>query len=409
MTIKHYDVILVGAGVSGSFAALKIAKEYPDVKVALFDMGRPPAKRRSQMWGFLGLFPNSDGKLYTNDLKNVEDMVGKRKAISAKKWMDDYLDKIIPNMKIIKDTNINKNLEKKIKKAKFDIQKNDHVQLFPKDVHAIAKHMGSIFYHCKNITNYFDTEIISIKKEKKLFILTTTEEDEVYSCKKLLLNIGRSGWRQASKLYEELGIIKNNDNAKFGIRIEMPVDMLPDFNESHCTLVRDDLEIGPFCWEGSIIPEDHIDMAVSAFRSNESRWKTDKVSFNLMGNRKFPSGGYQQVDRVGQLSFIIANERIIKEKISTIMNKKSKTTIIEEYDWLTKALKEVSAFVPDLLTKAYYHLPTIYPMIPKINVKTNMETDVKNLYVAGESAGIYGITSAILTGLIAADSICKGK
>src|SRR5665213_649107 len=135
MIIKHFDVAILGSGISGSYCALKIAKEYPNIKTALFDMGRQPGKRRSQMWGFLGLFPNSDGKLYTHDLENVESVIGKRRTSYTNKWMEDYLDKIIPNMKVIKDTHINKGLEKKVKKSKFKIQQNDHYQLVPKEIH----------------------------------------------------------------------------------------------------------------------------------------------------------------------------------------------------------------------------------------------------------------------------------
>src|SRR5574339_575618 len=110
---------------------------------------------------------------------------------------------------------------------------------------------------------------------------------------------------------------------------------LKDFNKSNCTLTKgSDLEIGPFSWYGTVIPEDHLDLAISAFRSNENRWKTDKVSFSLIGNRPFPNTGFEETDRMGKLAFVLANDRVIKERVSAILTKKSRISIIDEYNWL---------------------------------------------------------------------------
>jgi len=63
-----YDVGIIGAGVAGSFASLKLAKEHKNVKAILFDLGRPPMKRRRQLEGWLGCLPNSDVKLYLSHI-----------------------------------------------------------------------------------------------------------------------------------------------------------------------------------------------------------------------------------------------------------------------------------------------------------------------------------------------------
>ena len=68
---------------------------------------------------------------------------------------------------------------------------------------------------------------------------------------------------------------------------------------------------------------------------------------------------------------------------------------------------DFSSVIPEILTKAYFHVPTIIPFTPKINIGNNLETEVNGLFVAGESAGINGILSAATTGIIAADMVCK--
>jgi uncharacterized FAD-dependent dehydrogenase len=122
-----------------------------------------------------------------------------------------------------------------------------------------------------------------------MFIISTDNQE--FSCKRLILASGRSGWRWVKKIFSDLGIIENDDISKFGIRVEMNSEILSDFKKSCCTFTSKDVTIGPLCWNGTVIPEDHVDMAISAFRSNENRWLTNKVSFNIIGNRQFLNNG----------------------------------------------------------------------------------------------------------------------
>jgi hypothetical protein len=188
----------------------------------------------------------------------------------------------------------------------------------------------------------------------------------------------------------------------------MNSDILKDFNKSNCSLMKgNEIDLGPLSWFGTIIPEDHLDMAISSFRSNEGRWKSDKVSFNLIGNRFYPEKGFDQTDRIGKLTFVLSNDRIIKEKISHILTGKSKISILPDYDWIKPVLIELANVIPEITTKAYYHIPTITPLAPKINLGDNLSTEVDGMFVAGESAGIIGILAAAMTGSIVGDTVCR--
>lgn len=402
--MTNFDVGIIGAGVAGAFATLKMAKDHKNVKTILFDLGRPPMKRRRQLEGWLGCLPNSDGKLYMSDLDKVTELTGARKSKAAYNWFSKVLSNI-DTFKVTKDRAPNVSVEKRLKKIGYDISLNDYIQIYPKDIHALSKYMSECI-EGKNVTYSFDNEVKQVRKEKNMFVITT--ENQQYRCKKLILAVGRSGWRWAKDLYSFFGIVENNDTAKFGIRIELNAPVMKDFNKSNCSMVKSDqIEIGPMSWFGTIIPEDHIDLAISAFRSNENRWKSDKVSFSLIGNRPFPENGFEQTDRIGKLTFVLSNDRIIKERVSHILTGKSKISIIPEYDWLKESLEELATAIPELTTKAYYHVPTITPMAPKINIGSNLETEVPGLFVAGESAGIQGILAAGCMGAIVADNVCK--
>jgi uncharacterized FAD-dependent dehydrogenase len=402
--MSNFDVGIIGAGVAGAFATLKLAKDHKSAKVILFDLGRPPMKRRRQLEGWLGCLPNSDGKLYLADLDKVTNVVGWRKTKSAYNRMD----KIISNVdtfKITKDKTLSVSLDKRFKKAGYDVSLNDYIQIYPRDIHTLSKMMAETIENNKNITFKFDSEVIRVYKQKNMFVVQA--ENQEYQCKKLIIAVGRSGWRWAYQLFNHFGIVDNNDVARFGIRIETNSTNMKEFNRSNCTIVKGDLELGPFSWYGTVIPEDHQDVAISAFRSNENRWKSDKVSFNLIGNRPFPGTGFQQTDRIAKLSFVLSNDRIIKERVSTILTDKSKISLIKEYEWLKDALNDLSTVIPDVVAKAYFHVPTITPMAPKINIGSNLESEVDGMFVVGETAGIHGILAAGVMGLIAADSVSK--
>lgn len=401
-----FDIGVIGLGVAGAFACLKLSQiAGNDTKIIGFELGRAPQKRRRQLEGWLGCFPNSDGKLYTNNIHDITNICGIRRSESAYK----YFNKVLHNACIpplIKDKSPQANIEKKIKKLGYSILLNNYYQVIPKDVHSLSKYIANQIELNKNIEMVFDNEIFNIDKKDDLFVISS--EDGEFRCKKLIFAPGRSGWRFANNFYNKFGIINSNDIAKFGIRIEISSDILKDFNKSSCTIYKEnELEVGPFNWNGTIIPEDHLDMAISAFRSNENRWNSEKTSFNLIGHRKFENNAFEQTDRLAKLTFILSNDRIIKEKLSLILSGKSKISVMKEYDWLKDAIISIADFIPEIVNKAYFHIPTIIPSPSKVKISSNLSSEIEGVYIAGESAGIQGILGAACSGIICAESICK--
>jgi len=400
-----YDVGIIGLGIAGSIAALKLSEKNKDIKIIGIEFGRPPMKRRHQIIGWLGSFPNSDGKVFISDIDKVSNLVVKKKTKKAAKYVKEIFSQF-SDCKIIKDTGPSTNVKKKLKKNDFDIISNSYFQLYPKDIHSLSKYIIEKIELNPNITLSFDNEVHSIIKQKKIFHIQT--DDGEIKCKKVIFCVGRAGWRFAHKIFSNFGLIDNNDFTKFGIRIEMADDILKDFNESTCTLTKNDLEIGPFCWNGTIQPEDHFDMAISAFRSNENRWKTNKVSFQFIKNVFTKDIGVEETNRLASLTYLLSNDRIAKEKVSSIVNGRSKILMIPEYKCLINSIKEFATVVPEILTKAYFHTPAIIPTPSQIKIGTNLSTELDGFYVAGEATGIVGIYAAAITGAIAADAVCRG-
>lgn len=399
-----YDVAIVGAGVAGAFASLRIAEKYKNTNTILIDLGRPPGKRRRFLEGWFGAFPTGDGKIYPSDADNVLQISDGRKVKSINKWVSNYF-KDAGDFTIIKTKRPNQNILKKINSHNFGIQFLDFIQWKPNSIHQLSRNISNYIEDVDNITYNFDNEVFSIEKNNEDFIIFTNNGEII--CKKIILCVGRSGWRWSNTLFRDLDILQSDNTAKFGVTIEIAAQYVKNFNKSHCILSRDNLLIGPLSWNGSVIQEDHVNLTTAAFRSNEARWKTDKLFFSLIGYHDFPGEGCKQTDRIAQLSFLLAGERVGREKVRSIIRKSSQISMIPEYNWLIPAIEELDEIIPNIINRGFFHYPDILPLTSRINIKNNLETDIDGLFVAGENTGVKGILSAALTGGIAADNVVK--
>lgn len=402
---QTYDIAIIGSGMAGSFAALKIAEEHKNKSVIIFELGRPPGKRRRQLEGWFGCFPTGDGKIYANDADKVSAMSDGRKVKGASNYFQSKLKEIEP-LKLIKTKLPNNQFMKKAKELGFSLDALNYVQWHPDNIHALSKSVADKIENAGNVEFSFDNEVFSINKKHNIFHVTTVQGD--FHARKLIFAAGRTGWRWVNKIYKELGVLTNDSIATYGIKIEMPAQYLKELNSSHCSLYRDDLMLGPFSWDGSMIQEDHADLTIASFRSNEARWKTDKVFFSLISRLPVKNDdGCYQTDRLGKLSFLLFGDRVGREKVKTLQSGNSQLNLIPEYNWLQKSITETAKLIPQLITRGYYHAPDIYTSTLNINIGKNMNTDIEGMFVAGESAGIQGIAAAAITGILAAEGACK--
>jgi len=397
-----YDIGIVGSGISGAFAAYRALEYGLKNKIIMFDIGRPPKKRRRQLEGWLGCMPGGDGKINLDDVSDVAESVDGRKLRHVKKWVLDILkdNGPIANIKTKALTPTTKN---KIINAGWEIKQHNYFQWRPEYIHKLSKYIADEIEDKIDVS--FDNEVTQILKKGKEFLVVTDYGD--YYCRNILLCAGRTGWRWATELYKSFGILEYNDIASYGICAELTSSYLKEYNKNYLSLFKNDLEVGPLYWNGTIIPEDHADLAISAFRSNEDRWKTDKVSFNIIGKKIFENHGVQETDRLAKLAYLLFNDRIGKEKIREIIRGTSPLSQLKEYNWLVEAIEEVDQIIPGLILHGSYHAPTIHPLTGEINITKNFETDINGLYVAGESAGYKGILAAAITGVLAIDGVIR--
>jgi thioredoxin reductase len=426
--LSSWDIGIIGAGVSGVFAALRLAKRYKHLKVVVFEFGPPPPnclrqdpirikRRRRQLEGWLGCFPTGDGKIYLEeDFQRISSLVDGRRIRPIKDWFTDQLNEV-GNAKIIKPKQPSVNVKKAISNKGFDLNVHSYEQWIPDQIHQLAKISAEKIEAAGNVFLSFDTEVYNFVKSGRKFNVSTSQGD--FTCKKLILNVGRTGWRWVNDQYKNLGILKEESGiVKYGVKVEMPSSALREFNKSHCSLSRGDLEIGPISWKGSVIQEDHEGVTIAAFRSNEERWKTDKVFFSVHKKIPFseapkPSRGIiprdvkSYIDRIAQLSHCLSGERVGREKITNFSKGLGDLALMPEYNWIFETFKDIESIFPNLINRGYFHVPDIDTNINAINIANNLETEIEGLFVAGESAGFKGIAAAGLTGACAAEGAAK--
>ncbi len=399
--MRHFDIAILGAGVAGSLATYKLSTTTTK-KLIVVDYGRPPMKRRRQLEGWLGCLPNSDGKLYSSDVDKVSVISGKEKAAKAFEEMNAILANVWSTKEVL-DLLPQEHIVQSMTNHGYSVTPQPYSPMFPKDIHALSKFMAEKIEDNENVTYSFDNEITMISQGRKKF--TITSENETFTATKILFSPGRSGWRFAHQMFQQLKLVKSNDTAHVGIKLEMNQDWFEEYNKSTCSLQKKNIDVGPFCWNGTVIPEDHNVAAISAFRANEPRWKSNKVLFDLMGHVQFPGKGVEQTDRLANLLFILTNERIAKEKVTSIMSGKSKLSVLKEFEFLKNALEDLNQVIPNLISKAYFHYPTILALPSTIELSSSFESKIPNFFVVGESANVSGLVSAGVSSLLACDSL----
>jgi hypothetical protein len=362
-------------------------------------------RRRRQLEGYLGCFPTGDGKIYLEeDTDKVLEIADGRRVRAIKDWLDLQLSEVnVP--KNLKTKQPSPTLKKTISDNGFDLVVHNYDQWNPDQIHHLSKITSEKIESAGNVYLSFDTEVFDFLKSDKRFVVNTSQGD--FNCKKLILGVGRSGWRWVNNVYKNLGLLQQDNIASYGVRVEMPSSALKEFHKSHCSLVKGDLDIGPLQWMGSVIQEDHDDMTIAAFRSNEDRWKSDKVFFSVKKHIEVNTSPCAHVDRIAKLSHLLSGDRVGREKIKSFTHGIGDLAEMPEYAWVGAALKSLEPVFPNIINRGYFHVPDIDTNISKINIANNLETEVDGLFVAGECAGIKGIAAAGIMGAVAAEGAAR--
>ena len=233
----NYDVIVVGAGPGGIYTAYELMKSR--LKVAVFELGRPLNQRKcpidgkkvkscircpvcSIMSGFGGAGAFSDGKYnITNQFGGtLFEYTGKEEALDLMRYVDQInLDHGGAGTRLYSTANT------KIKR--MCLENGLHL------LDAQVRHLGTDINYVvlENLYNemkdhvdfFFNSAVSTVDKTENGYEVHVG--DQVYSCRNLVLSVGRSGSKWLENVCQSLNLPTNSNRVDIGVRVELPADI----------------------------------------------------------------------------------------------------------------------------------------------------------------------------------------
>jgi uncharacterized protein len=442
----EYDVIIVGAGPAGFFAAYEFAKNKSPLKVLLIDQGNLIENRKKSevMTGFGGAGTFSDGKLHFTPVLSHERMLHLYTENEYLGFLD-YVQGILMEFGVPNDF-YPKDLEKttqlveqaEINNIKLYVRKIIHVgtDRLPKIMKTFEDYLSK-----NGVTMMPCTEVVDLIVQNNIVKGVKTSKGETLLADKVICAPGRynAKWMQEIAIKYKIG--EAYDKIEVGVRVEFPASLLQKHAEqmyeavfSMRTPTYDDLA-RTFCpcprghvaienYEGFVCVNGYSNSSHDSNNSNFALVTEIKLTEPLENTRAYANfiaqgatllgGGKPIIQRLKDLKLgrrstpkRIARAHIIptlKEAvpgdIGMALPYRTVKNILEGIEMLDKVLPGLNG------DSTFLYAPEVKFRSSKIATTKNLETSVKGLYVAGDAAGLSGnIVGAAITGVIAARGV----
>ncbi|MGC8716440.1 MAG: NAD(P)/FAD-dependent oxidoreductase [bacterium] len=454
----HYDVIIVGAGPAGIFAAYELTRSNPRINILLIEKGKPleertcPSRDSNKQcyhcnpcsimsgWGGAGAF--SDGKLTLSSEVGgrLFEYVKEEELKNLIQYVDSvYLDFGAPEEVFGVDEEKVHFFQRKAAKA--------GLKLIP----TMVRHMGT--ERCKEVLSQFydylssRVDILTGSYVKEIItnkdrIKGVRVDSKVFDGDYVIVAPGRDGADWLIQELKRLNLDTIRNPVDVGVRVELPAVVMEELTE---TLYEPKLEfysrsfddrVRTFCMNpnGEVITE-YSDGVITVNGHSYKDRKTENTNFALLISTTFTEpfkepisyakyiarlanllGGGVLVQRLGDL---ISGRRSTEDRIkkgivkptlvsatpgdlSFVLPYRHLTGILE----MLKALDELAPGVYSRYTLLYGVEVKFYSVRPKLN--SSLETQIRNLFAVGDGAGVTrGLVQASASGVIAAREIAK--
>ena len=451
-----FDVIIIGAGPGGIFAAYELVQKKPELRIAVFEAGQPLEKRHcpidgekitacigckhcSIMSGFGGAGAFSDGKYnITNDFGGtLHEYIGKREALTLMRYVDDI------NLRFGgENTRLYSTAGTKFKK--LCIQNDLHlleasVRHLGTDVNYVV--LGNLFTYLKDkVTFFFDSHVDSVKAADEGFEVVCGQK--TYTCRRCVASVGRSGSKWMETVCRENGIETRSNRVDLGVRVELPAEVFSHLTDElyeskivYRTQKYGDM-VRTFCMNprGAVVNENTNGIVtVNGHSYEDPARQTENTNFALLVSKHFSEpfrdsngygesiarlsnmlGGGVMVQRFGDLirgqrstprrieeSFTVPTLKATPGDLSLVLPKRILDGIIE----MIYALDKIAPGTANDDTLLYGVEVKFYNM--EVAVNERLETRLPGLYVIGDGSGItHSLSHASASGVFVARDIC---
>lgn len=457
---KYYDVIIIGAGPAGIFAALELVKHKNDLRILIMEKGRdikrrvcPSRERQCRCvncspcatvcgWGGAGAF--SDGKLTlsTEVGGHLDTYIGAQLLQELISYVDGiYLDYGAPEE--IYGVKCADQLEQIRKQATLA-----GLRLVPLPIRHLgtgrcAQILQKMFEDLsRNVEIHTDTHVASIVTRDGRAAGIETDDGRVMEADYVIAAPGREGSEWLTGEAHRLGLSTAVNPVDIGVRVELPAVVMEKlttlFYELKCTYVSKTFEdrVRTFCMNpyGEVVMENN-DGVITVNGHSHAFNKTENTNFALLVSKNFTEpfrepitygrsiaklanllGGGVIVQRLGDLT---NGRRSTRQKIQKGLVNATLTeatpgdlSLVFPYRHLMgivemlKALDQIAPGVYSRDTLLYGAEVKFYSS--RLALNQGLETKIRNLFAAGDGAGVTrGLVQASAAGVVAAREILR--
>ena len=450
--MKQYDVLIIGAGPGGIFAAYELTRLAPRLKIAAFEAGNPLEQRKCPidgkkvktcvhcqtcgiMNGFGGAGAFSDGKYnITNAFGGtLHDYIGKDKALELMRYVDS-INVSFGGGKTKLYTTENTDL------ARRCLQHNLHL------LGASVRHLGTdinyevlsgLYKELKDkVEFFFRTPVSEVRREGEGYAVTAKEEE--YYGRYCIASVGRSGSSWMEKVCEGLGIPTKSNRVDIGVRVELPAAIFAHITdevyESKIVYKTEKYQdfVRTFCMnpKGVVVTENTNGIVtVNGHSYEDPALHTENTNFALLVSKHFTepfkdSNGYGE--SIARLSNMLGGGVIVQRFGDLIRGQRSTPSRMAK-SFMTPTLSatpgDLRLVIPkrilDGIIEMIYALDKIAPgtanddtLLYGVEVKfynmevcldENLETPCRGVFAIGDGSGVtHSLSHASASGVYVA-------
>ena len=460
-----YDVIIIGAGPAGLFAAYELIQNNPKLKILLMDKGKfaynrvCPMKKTNVcvncnpcniLSGFGGAGTFSDGKLNFIPKLGKSDLFKYMSISEANKLIDDT-EEIFNKFGMDSDvypSNMDeaRKIQEKIAKegANLLIIKQKHLgsDKLPEYIHNFTKYLED-----KKVETLENADVIDIEEEKGTYNIIYKEgkSEKKVTSKYVIVAPGRTGAKWVQELADKYQIPYVSQSIEIGVRVEVRKEILKDI----CSIIYDPTifiktdtyndQIRTFCTnpEGFVTKENYYGyICVNGHALKETKSNNSNFAFISRVNLTHPVTNTREYGEcIAKIANTLGDGKPIIQSLRDLKMGRRSTMEKINKGFIEPTLKDVVAgdlalVLPHRIIKNILEgLETLDKIIPGVNngetllygpeikffsneitTDNNMKLEGHNIYFVGDGAGKAGnIVVAAATGLVAARDILKQK